>query len=132
MIKTSCRSAICLNKCLTRLAQITFGDTLTCAFGLGAVINVVYVDGHRRCVIEGTQHATDVLVRTVFAATLAQWPRRFTLEVDQVGVALDHQHLAQMQVAVDADTQTADGFLRQILHVGENGFFSSTKRLTSF
>lgn len=131
MFKTSCRLTICLDKCLTGLTQVPLRNTMPRRFGVGAVIDVVHVDGHRRRVIEGTQHATDILVRTVLAPAFAQRPRRFAFEVDQVGIALDHQHLAQMQIAVDANLQTADGFFRQILHVAENGFFSSSSVFTS-
>ena len=122
MIKTSCRLAICLEKCFPGFTQVTLRDPPTRGFGLGAVVDVVHIQGHRGGIVEGAQHTTDVLVRAVLAPAFGQWPRRFALEVDQVGVALDHQHLPQMQVAVHADPQAASGLFGQLLHVGKDGF----------
>ncbi|MCY1247418.1 hypothetical protein D9M72_607470 [compost metagenome] len=59
----------------------------------------------------------------MFAPTFMQGPRRFSLEVDQVRIALDHQHLAQVQVAVHTNAQTACRLFAQRLHMSEDGFF---------
>ncbi|MNL68728.1 hypothetical protein D3C87_1935000 [compost metagenome] len=91
--------------------------------GQVGVVDVVHVDRHRRGVVEGTQHATHIFIRTVFTPTLVQRPRRLAFEVDQVRIALDHQDLTEVQVAVDPDPQAAGGLFAQLLDVAEHGFF---------
>ncbi|MNM92791.1 hypothetical protein D3C81_1051360 [compost metagenome] len=50
----------------------------------------------------------------MFCPALLQWPGRFTFEIDEVGIALHHQHLAQVQVAVHAHQQAALGLAGQV------------------
>ncbi|MNF79814.1 hypothetical protein D3C84_620410 [compost metagenome] len=123
MAKRSCRQPISVDKCLFCLTQITIADSLASCLGLVGVINVVHIDGHGRRVVEGTQHAADILVRAVLASTLRQRTCRFAFEVDQVRIALDHQHLAQVQVAMHANSQATGRLFGQRLHMGEDGFF---------
>ena len=49
----------------------------------------------------------DIAQRARLGAALGQRPRRLALEIDDVGVALRDQHLAEMEVAVDAGRQSA-------------------------
>ncbi|MNS95251.1 hypothetical protein D3C72_1295000 [compost metagenome] len=122
MGKTSCRQPISVDKCLPRLAQVAIGDPQARGIGRCGVIDALHVDRHRRRIVEGPQHAADILVRAVFAPSFMQWPGRFAFEVDQVGIALDHQHLPQVQVAVYTNAQAARGLFAQRLYMAEDGF----------
>ena len=124
MSKTSCRQPISVDKCLFCFNKVALGDPLTGSLGLGRVIDVMHIDCHRCGVIERTQHPADILVRAVLAPSFAQWPRRLAFKVDQVGIALDHQHLPQVQVAMHPDPQATGGFLAEFLHMAEDGFFA--------
>src|SRR3546814_18201895 len=55
MGKTSCRQPICLNKCLTGLFQITISHPLPRHISVGGAVDVVQVNRHGGCVIEGAQ-----------------------------------------------------------------------------
>ena len=87
------------------------------------MIHPLHIQRHGRGIIEGTQHTAHIFIRAVFAAPLMQRSRRFALEVDQVGIALDHQYLAQVQVTVDANAQPARRGFGQRLDMRRNGFF---------
>ncbi len=77
--------------------------------------------GHGGSVVERAQHTTDILERAVLGATLAQRTRRLALEVDQVRVTLDDQHLTQVQVPMDADAQTAHRALGETRNMLRDG-----------
>ncbi|MNF10028.1 hypothetical protein D3C80_2108460 [compost metagenome] len=59
----------------------------------------------------------------MLASTLRQRTCRFAFEVDQVRIALDHQHLAQVQVAMHTDPQATRRFFRQLLDMAEYRLF---------
>src|SRR5690606_33921071 len=67
-------------------------------------------------IIEGAQQSADVLVRTVALTPLLQWPRWLALEVDEADITGQHQHLSQMQVSMNADTDGTFDTLCQTLH----------------
>ncbi|MNO88144.1 hypothetical protein D3C76_795810 [compost metagenome] len=111
---------ISLDKSMPGLVQVTPGDALTCLAGsLGKVDSGSTAQHHRCSIVEGTQHAADVLVRAVLGPALIEWPRRFTLEIDQVGIALNHQHLAQVQVTMHAHQQPTHRLLAEFGNVLE-------------
>lgn len=120
MSKTSRRQPVRLDKRLAGFVQITLGNPLPGRQGVGRSVEALAAEGQRRGIVEGAQHAADVLVRAVLAPALVQRPRRFAFEIDQVGIALDHQHLAQVQVAVDAHAQAADRLFRQALDMRQD------------
>ncbi|MNH04741.1 hypothetical protein D3C79_640470 [compost metagenome] len=55
----------------------------------------------------------------MFCPALLQWTGRFALEIDQVGIALHHQHLAQVQITVHPHQQAALGLLAQLQDSGQ-------------
>src|SRR5438270_11334772 len=64
---------------------------------------------HRvRRIMERTQHPGHVAQRAALDAALAQWPRRFALKVNDDEVVAGMQHLAEMIVAVRANTQACN------------------------
>ncbi|MNL31476.1 hypothetical protein D3C87_1532650 [compost metagenome] len=123
MTKRSCRQPISVDKCLPGFTQIAIRYSLASRLGLSRVVDVVHVDRHGRGVIEGTQDAADILVRAVLAPSFVQRSCGFAFEIDQVRIALDHQHLAEVQVAMHANSQATGRLFGQRLHMGEDGFF---------
>ncbi|MNL08693.1 hypothetical protein D3C87_1294270 [compost metagenome] len=123
MTKRSCRQPISVDKCLFCFTQITIRYSLASRLCLRRVVDVVHVDGHRRRIVEGTQYTADILVRAVLAPAFVQRSRRFAFEIDEVGIALDHQYLAKVQVAMHANPQATRSLFAQLLHVTEDGFF---------
>ena len=74
-------------------------------------------DGDR--IVERAQQPGHVAQRAGLGAPLRQRPGRLALEVDDVGVARRHQHLAEMEIAMDARLQRARGGRRQPVDRGE-------------
>ena len=55
----------------------------------------------------------------MFGAPLIQRAGRLPFEVDEVGITLHHQHLAEVQVAVDTGPHATNGSSSQTLHLFE-------------
>ena len=62
---------------------------------------------HRGRVVERAEHAGDVAQPVVLCPAQCQRLRRFALEVDDVDIAVRHQHLPEMQIAVNARERRA-------------------------
>src|SRR6202161_1659173 len=92
------------------------------ADGLRACVGVRQVE-RGRSVIERAQKTGDVPQGRRLAAALLKGAEGLALEVDDVGVRLRDENLAQMKVSVDADREAAPAVLgegRQARH--EVGF----------
>ncbi len=70
-------------------------------------------------IVEGAQHAGDIPQRAVLGASFFQRASGLSLEIDDVGIVVGHQHLAEMQIAMDSGEQTARCALRQRLDAGQ-------------
>ncbi|MNM86187.1 hypothetical protein D3C81_983320 [compost metagenome] len=103
---------------MPRLVQVLPGNPLP---SLARRVRKVHrrraAQNHRSSIVEGSQHAADIFVRAVTGPTFFQWAGRFALEIDQVGIALHHQHLAQVQVAMHPHQQATLGLTREVVDV---------------
>ena len=61
--------------------------------------------GHRSRIVEGAQQPGDVVQRRGFGAAYLQLLRRLSLEIDDIHIAGGDQHLAEMEIAMDARLQ---------------------------
>ena len=71
-----------------------------------ALIRVGFEEHPQPCacrVAERSQHAGDVAQRRLRHAPLGDRPRRLALEIDEEDVAVDLEHLSEMEVAVRAN-----------------------------
>ena len=66
-----------------------------------------------RRVVERADHPRDVSQRRALEAALAQRPRGLALEIDDHEVAAGVQHLARVEVAVDADALAAEAVAQE-------------------
>ena len=64
-------------------------------------------------VMEGADHAGDVVEYRALEAALVQRPPRFTIEVDDHKLVSRVQDLAELKIAVAADTRRGKGALEQ-------------------
>ena len=67
----------------------------------------------RRRIVERPQQPGHIAQCARFCPALLHGPRRLALEVDDVGVALHHQDLAQMEIAVHPGRESAAALLGQ-------------------
>ena len=63
---------------------------------------------HGRRVVERTDHAGDIAQPVILCPAQRHRLRRLAFEVDDVDIAVRHQHLAEMQIAVNARERRAD------------------------
>ena len=75
---------------------------------MGTVPTPLPLDQGGAGIIDGTEQAGDVPQWAGFGAALGDRGRRFALEIDDVSVAAGDQHLAEMEIAVNARHQCAD------------------------
>ncbi len=80
----------------------------------------VFEEGGPAGVIEGAQHAGHVLERRTLGPALRQGAGRFALEVEDLYVVLGDDHLAQVEVAVQAGADGIKAGRRQILQATED------------
>src|SRR5690606_27262771 len=100
------------------LLAVAPGNQQPRLLGFFRMIGAVYAaQGGGGGVVEGTQQAGDILERAVTLATLLQWPGGFTFKIDETGVAGHHQHLPEVQIAMDPDPYAAFAPLRQPCHL---------------
>ncbi|MNO01488.1 hypothetical protein D3C81_2216330 [compost metagenome] len=80
---------------MPRLVQVLPGHPLPrLARRVGKVHGRGAAQNHRSSIVEGSQHAADIFVGAVPGPALFHGAGRLTFEIDQVGIALHHQHLA--------------------------------------
>src|SRR5690606_18942244 len=118
MVQTGCGLPVGFEKRLHRLFPVSFTDDrpgLLSRLRLLGAMEAAQGCGCR--IIEGAQQSADVLVRTVALTPLLQWPRWLALEVDEADITGQHQHLSQMQVSMNADTDGTFDVLCQTLHL---------------
>src|SRR5690606_18763774 len=93
---------------------------MTGIFSLGGGVAALGIaTDHGSGIFEGAQHTGHVLQWRKLGATLCQRPRRLSFEVDEIGIALYHQYLPKMQVAMHTGTQTADRITGKPFHFSE-------------
>ena len=79
------------------------------------------VDGRARRVIDRAQEAGDVARRRRLAAAFFEAAARLALEVEDVGVVLGDQHLAEMEVAMMADLQAVERRMLDAVDIAQHG-----------
>ena len=65
--------------------------------------------GRRGGIVEAAQQARGIAQRVGPGAPFGHRPCRFALEIDDVGIGLHHQHLAEMEIAMHAGAERALG-----------------------
>ncbi len=99
-----------LHQC--RALRLRCGERLHAAFALR-------IAGCADCVVDGAQQPCDIAQRAAFLTPLFHGLGRFAFEVHDVGIALDHEDLAEMEVAMHARTQSADTLGGVLANCGE-------------
>src|SRR6266849_10451604 len=77
-----------------------------------------------RSIVERAEHARHVSQRRTLNPSLAEWTRRFALEVDDDEIFPGIEHLSQMVVAVAANTHSHDFSPEDRLETLENVLFT--------
>ena len=79
-------------------------------------------------VMQGAEHAGDIAQRRAFGPAVFQALGRLAFEIDDIGVARGDEHLAEMEIAMDARGKRADGGFREVRQQAQDLFrFSNTK-----
>src|SRR5580692_7034585 len=66
---------------------------------------------HGGCIVERANHASDITQSMILRPPLFNWLSRLALKIDDIDIAVRHQHLAEMQITMNPREHRTDAGL---------------------